>query len=294
MLELEHLGERVVPSVLIGRPPLLRDLLPPAAVVSRALDSSQLLTGSTSLRENFDIQAGQVRGLLDGAEGLLQPGRRLMMETFLADFASPPQPIPVNPSYPIPPGHQTVYYVNGILTTPGDAVAEAQALADQLGRPVDLLYDPTQGLAGDVLQTLGDLLWSPPLPQPDRTARELAGLLLSARQSGQTVDIVAYSRGAATANDALRAVDALGLGPWAYSHVAEVLVAAPLGPFQAAGTAHLRRIDNTGDPVVEFLGDRRASLLAKLDPATYDPSVSIPRHFFLGNYVNQVTTAALF
>jgi hypothetical protein len=287
MLELEQLGERILPSAMPPGPP------PALASANQALDVYEAFTGNKALREQLDTEAGQVRGWLAAAQGVLQPARAALMQAFLANYVQAPQPTLVNPSYAIPPGRQTVYYVNGILTTPDEALAEAQALADQLGRPVGLIYNTTEGTAGDVLQTVGDLAWFPPLPQPDPTARELAGLLLSAHQAGQTVDLVAYSRGAATANDALLAVSALGLGPWAYANVAVVSVAAPLGPFQADGTAHFQRLDNIGDPVVEFLGDRRGSLLAKLDPTLYDLPVSVEDHFF-ANYVGQITIAALF
>jgi hypothetical protein len=295
MLELEPLGERTLPTAL-GPVPFhaLGAFVPHYMQADRALDAYELATGDKTLREEFDTAAGQVRGLRDAIDGALHPLVAAFMQATLGDYTSPPKPVLVTPSQAAAPGGEPVYFVNGILTSRTGAIADAQALANQIDRPVELLYNPTHGVVGDVVQTIADLLWFPPLPQPDGTARELTRVLLSAREQGRTVDVVGYSRGAATVNDALRAMDALSLGAWTYNDVAVLLVAAPLGPSQAAGTVRFQRIDNVGDPVVEFLGDRRDSLVGKLDPITFNLPVSISRHFFVPSYVGQITPALLF
>jgi hypothetical protein len=261
--------------------------------LAQALDVYELLGGGKTLREEIDTAVGQVRGLLSAVQGVLNPGESALMWSHLQDFVATPQPITVNPSYPVPPGTRPVYFVNGILTTRDEAIAEAQGLANQLGRPVALIYNPTTGVVGDVERTVGDLVWFPPLPQPDLTVRELTGVLVAAWESGQPVDIVGYSEGAAIANDAVRTMYALGLGSWVFDNVAAVLVGAPLGPFEAAGTAHFQRLDNVGDPVVEFLGDRRLSVLAKLEPPASTLAGLIDLHSFLGSYVSQIAAASL-
>ncbi len=295
MLELEPLGPRLLPSGLSHLPlPSPNGLPLHYSPLERALDAYELLTHNTSLRESLDSLAGQVVGVHEALNGLLHPLTGAIMQSMLGDYSSPARSVLVNPTTATPAGGEPVFYVNGIDTTRAEAVTDAQGLANQLDRPVQLLYNPTHGLVRDIVRVIGDLLWSPPLPQPDHTARELTDVLLSAQQQNQTVDIVAYSGGTVATNDALRTMDALGLGPWTYSHVALICVAAPLGPFQADGTAHFQRIDNIGDPVAEFLGDRRDSLLAKLDPVTYDLPVSLDQHSFLSSYVSQITTTVLF
>jgi hypothetical protein len=259
--------------------------------VVQALDLYELLGGGKTLREHLDSTIGQVRGLLAAAQGVLNPWEGALLWSHLQDYVATPQPILVNPSSPSAPGARPVYFVNGIQTTRDEAIADAQGLADQLGRPVALIYNPTTGLPGDAERALGDLLWMPPLPQPDPVVREVAGVLLAAWESGQPVDVVGFSEGAASVNDAVRTLDALGLGVWVYDNVSVVLVAAPLGPFDAAGTAHFERLDNVGDPVVELLGDRRLSLLAKLAPPATTLSGLLDVHYFLDSYVGQVVGA---
>jgi hypothetical protein len=260
--------------------------------LAQALDVYELLGGGKGLREEIDTAAGQIRGLLAAEQGVLNPQVSAVMWSRLEAYVATPQPIMVNPTYPIAQGTRAVYFVNGIQTTQQDAIADAQGLANQLRRPVALIYSPTTGLVGDVVRAAGDLAWFPPLPQPDLAARQLAGVLLTAWATGQPVEIVGFSEGAAIANDAIRTLDALGLGAWVYENVSVILVGAPLSPIEAAGTAHFQRMDNVGDPVVEFLGDRALSLVAKLQPPADSLTGLLALHSFLGSYVSQLSPAA--
>jgi hypothetical protein len=267
--------------------------MPASTALAQELDVNALLSGSKVLLEQIDSMAGQVEGLLAAAQGTLTPWESALMSSHLQDYVATPQPILVSPVQPVAPGARPVYFVNGILTTRDEAIADAQGLANQLGRPVTLIYNPTTGALGDLRRTVGDVLWFPPLPQPNVAVQELAGVLLAAWQSGQPVDIVGYSEGAAIANDAVRTMDALGLGSWTYNNVSVVLVGAPLGPFDAAGTAHFQRIDNIGDPVVELFGDLNGSQLGTfLLPASNLMGV-LGLHSFLDSYVGQISPTFL-
>jgi hypothetical protein len=292
---LEQLEERMLLAAASSAPPgVVAELVQPDSALNQALDAYELAGGGKGLRQSLDSLAGQVRGWQDEILGVLDPGRSALMWAQLQDYISSPQPILVNPGSAAAPRTPPVYFVNGIRTTHDEAIAEARALADHLGRPVALLYNPTTGLLGDVTRTLSDLVWFPPLPQPDPVARQLAGVLLSAWEAGQPVDVVGYSEGAVIANNALRTLYALELGGWTYSDVALVSVGAPLGPWQAAGTARFERIDNVGDPVAEFLGDRRGSLIAKLAPPADSLRGLLQLHAFLPSYLSQISAAVLY
>jgi hypothetical protein len=286
---LERLEERLLLTGASWTPlGVLAELRQPGSALNQALDAYELAGGSKVLRQNLDSVAGQLRGWQTGLLGIANPWERALMWANLPDYVASPQPILVQPTLALAPGSQPVYFVNGIQNSPDEAIAEAKALADHLGRPVALLYNATTGVVGDLVRTLGDLTWQPPLPQPDPAARQLAGVLLQAWETGQPVDIVGHSEGAAITNDALRTLYALGLGGWTYQKVAVVAVAAPLGPFQAAGTEHFQRIDNIGDPVVELLGDRRQSVTGKLTLATDSLSQLVQLHEFLPSYLGQI------
>lgn len=287
MPELERLEARTLPSVAPSQP------LAAILAFNEALDLYELAGGGKALRQNVQSAADRAAGLGHAIAGALEPAQSALLWAFLGNYVSTPQPILVNPGSQSPVNGQPVYYVNGVGNTQDDAVLEAKALANQLHRPVALIYNPTHGLFDDVLRTTADLLWQPPQPQPDPATRELAGVMLSAWQKGQTVDVVGYSEGAVLVNNALLTMDDLGLGSWAFTHVAVLSVAAPLGSLPADGTAHFQRIDNAGDPIVELFGDRQFSLLGKID-LLFLGRDSINLHYFLSGYLGQLSTASLF
>lgn len=124
-------------------------------------------------------------------------------------FAYPPdkfnvtQVPPFTPTNPISNPPPTTYFTNGINTDSKGARVGAQELANQTGTNVVPIYNSTEGMPTDILQTgldrinLGD----------NKAADTLANAIYSDLKAGRQVNVVGYSQGGAIVSHALEMVD---------------------------------------------------------------------------------------
>jgi hypothetical protein len=160
--------------------------------------------------------------------------------------------------YPDPPepGDTTVYYagedlyyVNGMLTDLGEALGSAKLIANELHRPVGLIFnssghpDTTLGNEGRYLGIPLDLLVSAydrtknvfPLGNNlgligewDCTTRQVNYLFLEAARAGRTISIISYSQGCLIVRNAVLEIGWLfGQHSFIRHHLAWVAAAPP-------------------------------------------------------------------
>lgn len=98
------------------------------------------------------------------------------------------------------PPSGALVYVNGVRTSLRGAEQEAAALARDSGRPVYLVYNPTSGTAGDVLESTLDTLDAASVLHKSPETAQLANLmeqsaLAAEHDPSQARQFVGYSQG---------------------------------------------------------------------------------------------------
>ncbi|MFP2926255.1 hypothetical protein ACLESO_13765 [Pyxidicoccus sp. 3LG] len=198
-----------------------------SARAARALDIPPAANGANlpAIQSNTQtVRAGTVtlddatkeaRGALKiepGPDDQLDPRKYDGMYIGSDGYAYPPDKFsisevpPFKPDQPVATPAPTTYYVNGILTKPqGDdnAPGEAQKLANKTGTNVVPIYNATEGLVEDVIQTGADRLAA----DGNKAADTLANAIYNDLQAGREVNVVGYSQGGAIVSNALREVD---------------------------------------------------------------------------------------
>lgn len=107
-------------------------------------------------------------------------------------------PPPIGPGGKADPGAPTVFYVNGINTTPEQACTTAKSLAAK-GMNVVAVYNAHEGFASDVVQTLDDKSDLGANPSVDALTEQI----LAKVRRGEEVNIIAHSQGGAITSRAL-------------------------------------------------------------------------------------------
>jgi hypothetical protein len=86
---------------------------------------------------------------------------------------------------------ETILYVNGIMTPKEGQLSEMQSIAETSGAKVIGIHNSTQGLVGDLAQSLGDKMDKGSNPAVDT----LADTLYSELKAGRDVHLMGYSQG---------------------------------------------------------------------------------------------------
>jgi len=155
------------------------------------------------------------------------------------------------------PKHQTssemVLFINGMATTREEALAEASALAEHLGRPVGLLYNLHTTELSDAAQALRDrtdMIWTLFAPSGDRTVRQLIYFLVNAPGN---ISLVSHSQGSLIVNAALR--QAIRRNPSVEARIRWVGLGSPFVQVEVPYALNKKTfIHHSGDPVTEALG----------------------------------------
>jgi len=175
------------------------------------------------------------------------------------------------------PATSPLLYVNGVHTREtgeGSATSAAFALSDKLRRRVDLIYNPTEGMAADLAEAAYDRAWSmlPGLSlvdQRDRTTRLIASYLYS-RVSDGPVSIVSHSQGCLQVNNALYTVALLGKRRDIEKNVAWDAAGAPIrADERMVRTAKAWTTANHADPIANLVG-LRLTITDNLDMDAHD------------------------
>lgn len=99
---------------------------------------------------------------------------------------------------------QDVYYINGILTGKNSAEKSAEKVADLVNKPVNLIYNPSEGFLNDVVEAAVEVMdIHAPQQVVDKTAERFHDTL----KSGKELKIVAHSQGAAITAQALTKIE---------------------------------------------------------------------------------------
>jgi len=171
-----------------------------------------------------------------------------------------------------------VYFINGIWTTEEKARETAKKLADQVERPVHLIYNPssfnppdhrtgTPGIFDDIAEAACDRIWplvtctmQPALfgllgvehVQANVTTRQVTHVLYHAEEP---VSVVSHSQGCIIVRNACFALFLLRNGRKLPPDFAWVATGSPLNDREIwPKPCHYRPIRDPNDPVVKFLG----------------------------------------
>jgi len=192
-------------------------------------------------------------------------------------FMESPQLIKVNPDKPGSP----VYYINGMLTVKAQAIREAEALSNDLNRPVYLIRNPTflEGSTGtptcadDLSESIYDKTWperlvgikiddvirllsapNPPFAQLNPTTRQITYVIYHA---GGPVAIVSHSQGCLMVRNALLATALLDRESTVRHEVAWVATGTPVNDKEVwPMPAKYHYEINATDPVPALIGTR--------------------------------------
>ncbi|HYI00001.1 PE-PPE domain-containing protein [Hyalangium sp.] len=124
-------------------------------------------------------------------------------------YAYPPEKFnvtevpPFQPTNPVSNPPPTTYFTNGINTPPLGAMTGAQDLANHTGTNVVPIYNATEGMGIDVLQTGLDRIGL----GSNKAANTLADAISADLDAGRQVNVVGYSQGGAVVSHALQMVD---------------------------------------------------------------------------------------
>lgn len=99
-----------------------------------------------------------------------------------------------------PNKHEEVFYINGIMTKPASAEKAAGEVANLINKPVKLLYNPTEGFASDAFKATLEVL---DIPNSNSIVNNTSKRFCETLKDGKDLKIVAHSRGAAVAAQAL-------------------------------------------------------------------------------------------
>ncbi|MEZ6066269.1 MAG: hypothetical protein R3B90_11310 [Planctomycetaceae bacterium] len=126
-----------------------------------------------------------------------------------------------------------IVYVNGLNTIESEAIEDAAYMSRSLGRPVQLLYNPTNtnehgervGTVEDAIEAFYDSIYMPPYPQANHTTRQLTHLLY---HNDRRLSLVTHSQGCLIARNAIHTVEFLGEKARVTQHLAWIAVGSPV------------------------------------------------------------------
>jgi len=153
-----------------------------------------------------------------------------------------------------------VVYVNGLNTIESEAIEDAAYMSRSLGRPVQLLYNPTNtnelgeavGTVTDAFEAFIDSIYMPPVPQANHTTRQLTHLLY---HNDRPLSLVTHSQGCLIARNAIHTVEFLGEKGRVTQHLAWIAVGSPVNRNMLRYTpARFRDLLIPGDFVGQVLG----------------------------------------
>ncbi|WP_417734983.1 hypothetical protein [Rosistilla oblonga] len=202
-------------------------------------------------------------------------------------LTQPPETIIRREDLPGPP----IWFVNGITTKRAEAIAMADEIAEQLGRRVHLLHNPTfmeppnhSGLdvegygTDDLSECLHDRLWPATVfnklnrmdaeqlqamrddgqtLQGNPTTRQLAYVLLTAREP---ISLITHSQGCIIARNAMYTMAMLGRREQAEQQIAWIAAGIPLNDKELSPLPLQTTILDVGDdPIAKIVGMRGGS-----------------------------------
>lgn len=202
-------------------------------------------------------------------------------------LTQPPETIVRREDLPGPP----IWFVNGITTKRAEAIAMADSIAEQLGRRVHLLHNPTfmeppntSGLEAegygtdDLSECLHDRLWPATIVnklnkldaaglqqmfdqgqtlQGNPTTRQLAYALLTSREP---ISLITHSQGCIIARNAMFTMAMLGRREQAEKQIAWIAAGIPLSDKELSPLPLQTTILDVGDdPIAKIVGMRGGS-----------------------------------
>ncbi|MEK7431620.1 MAG: hypothetical protein AABZ74_00690 [Cyanobacteriota bacterium] len=99
---------------------------------------------------------------------------------------------------------QDVYYVNGILTGKKSAEKAATTVADLVNKPVNLIYNPSEGFINDVVEASLQVM---NIHAPQKIVDKTSECFYDTLKSGKELKVVAHSQGAAITAQALTKIE---------------------------------------------------------------------------------------
>ncbi len=103
----------------------------------------------------------------------------------------------------LPSSRTTTFYVNGIRTPENKAEEARDVISDNLGTPVELLYNPTEGLLQDGVEA-----WKNLSGLNTNISQQVQTRFQAVLDKGENLQIFAHSQGSAITSDALRNIAA--------------------------------------------------------------------------------------
>ena len=103
----------------------------------------------------------------------------------------------------LPSQNTTTFYVNGIRTPEHKAEEARDVISDNLGMPVELLYNPTEGLLQDGFEA-----WKNLSGLDTQISQQVQNRFQAVLDKGENLQIFAHSQGSAITSDALRNIAA--------------------------------------------------------------------------------------
>jgi hypothetical protein len=113
----------------------------------------------------------------------------------------------INPSKSIDDkktNNESVFYINGILTKSSSAEKQTKEIAELTGKPITLLYNPTEGFVNDVIESAFQVM---NINTKKSTVNDTAEVFYQTLKSGKELKVVAHSQGAAITAQALTNVE---------------------------------------------------------------------------------------
>lgn len=111
-------------------------------------------------------------------------------------------PVKLNPSFDSK--KEDLFYVNGILTKSDSAEKQAKETANLVGKPVTLLYNPTEGFLNDVVESALQVM---NIDNKKSTVNDTSEKFYQTLKGGKELKVVAHSQGAAITAQALTKVE---------------------------------------------------------------------------------------
>lgn len=158
---------------------------------------------------------------------------------------------------------EPIVYINGLNTLEAEARQDGEYMSRALRRPVQLLYNPSNasqrgelhgGFIEDGIEALFDSVYVAPMPQHNRTTRQLNHLLY---YSEERISLVTHSQGCLIARNALHTVEMLGEKSRVQKNLAWIAAGSPVSRRTLRfKPARFRDLLIPGDLVGQVLGGK--------------------------------------
>jgi hypothetical protein len=171
---------------------------------------------------------------------------------------------------------------------PGEfsATDQAEALSVRLARRTALIHNPTEGAAKDFGESTMDRTWHPPLPQTNKTTREITYYLREQCRKDNEVSIVSHSQGCLLVRNALLTLRFVSGGEiWLQTKVRWVACAVPFRDEEFPAVINKFTIlNNSQDPI------NVVARFEKTNSVGFDSKsgINIARHDFVKCYTYQI------